>query len=154
MVLCCLCCCQPYLCLIIVFNCLFYCRYCLNHIPCCTKCLQSYYFFFTYTIPPPAFFEKCAQIANKPPFSAFALCINPMQKNKSRLNRRFTSLSPLSVFTFPFPPFPRKNRPNWHFFLHISQIFCTFVPESYAGGKYVLRKAFRKGSFLGRFLTY
>ena len=100
LVLCCLCCCQPYLCLIIVFNCLFYCRYCLNisltagvccfpsgivvgfmlfvllstyclnHIPCGTKRLQSYYFFFTYTIPLHAFFAKCAQIANKPPFSA------------------------------------------------------------------------------------
>ena len=30
------------------------------------------------------------------------------------------------------------------FYLHISQIFCTFVPDSYAGEKYVLRKAFLK----------
>ena len=39
-------------------------------------------------------------------------------------------------------------------FLLICNVFCTFAPESYAGGKYVLRKAFRNGSFLGRFLTY
>ena len=38
--------------------------------------------------------------------------------------------------------------------LHTCKFFCTFVPESYAGGKYVLRKAFRNGSFLGRFRTY
>ena len=33
--------------------------------------------------------------------------------------------------------------------LQMRKFCCTFVPESYAGGKYVLRKAFRKGSFLG-----
>ena len=38
--------------------------------------------------------------------------------------------------------------------LHIRKFCCTFATESYAGGRYVLRKAFRKGSFLGRFLTY
>ena len=38
-----------------------------------------------------------------------------------------------------------KNRTKMRFFLHISQIFCTFAVDSYAGGKYVLRKAFRKG---------
>ena len=29
--------------------------------------------------------------------------------------------------------------------LHIRKFFCNFAPESYAGGRYVLRKAFRKG---------
>ena len=33
--------------------------------------------------------------------------------------------------------------------LHIHKFCCIFATESYAGGKYVLRKAFRKGSFLG-----
>ena len=36
--------------------------------------------------------------------------------------------------------FPLKN-------LHICKFCCTFATDSYAGGKYVLRKAFRKGSF-------
>ena len=34
------------------------------------------------------------------------------------------------------------------------KFFRTFAVESYAGGRYVLRKAFRNGSFLDRFLTY
>ena len=88
LVLCCLCCCQPYLCLIIVFNCLFYCRYCLNHIPCGTKCLQSYCFFFTYTIPLHVFFAKCAQIANKSPFSASCIFRFFFIKPSDLLNRR------------------------------------------------------------------
>ena len=56
----------------------------------------------------------------------------------------FPSLPPtlytfyLSVFTFQL-----KN-------LHIRKFYCTFATESYAGGKYVLRKAFRKGSFFGQ----
>ena len=33
--------------------------------------------------------------------------------------------------------------------LHTCKFCCTFATESYAGGKYVLRKAFRNGSFLG-----
>ena len=33
--------------------------------------------------------------------------------------------------------------------LHIRKFCCTFAADSYAGGKYVLRKAFRNGSFLG-----
>ena len=31
--------------------------------------------------------------------------------------------------------------------LYNSEILCNFAAESYAGGKYVLRKAFRNGSF-------
>ena len=38
--------------------------------------------------------------------------------------------------------------------LYKSKKYCNFATDSYAGGKYVLRKAFRNGSFLGRFLTY
>ena len=38
--------------------------------------------------------------------------------------------------------------------LYKSKKYCNFATDSYAGGKYVLRKAFRKGSSLGRFLTY
>ena len=38
--------------------------------------------------------------------------------------------------------------------LHNPKLFTTFATESYAGGKYVLRKVFRNGSFLGRFRTY
>ena len=70
------------------FNYLFYCRYCLNHIPYRAKSLQSYYFFFTYAIPLFVFFAKCAQIANKPPFSPFTITYFSFCKLPNCLNRR------------------------------------------------------------------
>ena len=63
----------------------------------------------------------------------------------------YTSGVPDKVCDFVWCPYTlhSKNRTKMRFFLHISQIFCIFVPDSYAGGKYVLRKAFRNGAFIG-----
>ena len=63
--------------------------------------------------------------------------------------RRLAPSSKLALCASTLYTLHHKNHPKSDFYLHISQIFCTFATESYAGGKYVLRKAFRKGSFFG-----
>ena len=76
------------------------------------------------------------------PESYSGLVAYPLLVKCSALIRRVSPPLYPTLFTFSTQNLQKRK------------FFCTFAPESYAGGKYVLRKAFRKGSSLGRFRTY